>query len=57
MAANNFNNWDNGFPYNGIEPATTNSMSFWDNGFPFQFIDSTSGGAPAIQKAWGFIIG
>ena len=37
MAANNFNNWD--------------------NGFPFQFIDSTSGGAPAVQKVWGFIIG
>lgn len=57
MAANNFNNWDNGFPYNGIEPATTNSMTYWDNGFPYQFIDSTSGGAPATPKAWGFIIG
>lgn len=51
MAANNFNNWDNGFPYNGIDDGinSNGSINFWDNGFPYIYIFPTTG-TPSVDN-------
>lgn len=53
---NDFNTWDNGFPYGGINDGTNSngSMDFWDNGFPYQFIFATPGTLPNTSANFFF---
>lgn len=52
MAANSFASWDSGFPFQGIEAATTNDILKWDSGFTYQFTTSGAGttGIKAFTK-------
>lgn len=49
MPTNDFNKWESGFPYGGIDDGTNlnGSMTYWDNGFPYVYIFPTSGAGPS----------
>ena len=60
MPDNEFNNWKNGFQFQGVENGTNDNgeMIYWKNGFPFKSVFITTTPPPSgTARNFGFIIG